>query len=227
MTHLHFQDSDEEMGDGGTSGPGPGSAAAADPPPAAMAAAAPPGTQPVCCGSARVDFNFSDPCYVFKVLAEPASGVVAASVSNNTIKIYQPSGPKLSLVVELRGHTGTVSDIALCSTSQPALLLSCSADGTAVAWDQRTGQPAERCAYHACATRDAISNVMHRLCLQMLQRQDRPSLHIAGIKHAASSCSRCRPTSTLLQLARLARSCCGTEELASSTASWTIRMPRT
>ncbi|KAG2442663.1 hypothetical protein HXX76_002746 [Chlamydomonas incerta] len=121
-------------------------AAASDAQPSTSAPAAPPGALklPQCCGSARVDFNFNDPCYVFRAVPNPASGLVAASVSNQTIKLYQPNGPQLSLVGELRGHTGTITDISFCASSSPSLLLSSSADGTVVAWDTRTGQPAER-----------------------------------------------------------------------------------
>ncbi len=146
MGHIHFEDSDNEgMGDAGPS------VAAAAPAPAIASAPTGPAGQlktPVCCGSARVDFNFNDPCYVFRALPNPATGMVAASVSNNTIKLYQNSGPQLSLVGELRGHTGRITDLAFPGPSTsggPAnLVMSSSADGTVVAWDTRTGQPAER-----------------------------------------------------------------------------------
>ncbi|KXZ56859.1 hypothetical protein GPECTOR_1g775 [Gonium pectorale] len=74
--------------------------------------------------------------------------MVAASVSNNTIKLYQPSEANLSLVSELRGHANTITDLSFCECSQPYRVLSSSTDGTLVAWDSRTGQQAERYQVH-------------------------------------------------------------------------------
>ncbi|EFJ51916.1 hypothetical protein VOLCADRAFT_86900 [Volvox carteri f. nagariensis] len=134
MGHIRFDSDDEDMG----SGQGPQ--------PSTSAPAGPPGTLklPTCCGSARVDFNFNDPCYVFRALPSPSGDLVAASVSNHAIKLYQPSGPQLSLVGELRGHTGTVTDLSFSSTSQPYAILSSSADGSLAVWDVRSMQLAER-----------------------------------------------------------------------------------
>ncbi|GFR41096.1 hypothetical protein Agub_g1740 [Astrephomene gubernaculifera] len=113
--------------------------------PSTSAPTGPPGSLrlPQCCGSARVDFNINDPCYVFHTLTNTTGDLVAASVSNNTIKLYQPSGPQLSLVGELRGHSSTITDLAFGGSSQPGIVMSSSADGTVVSWDVRTGQPTE------------------------------------------------------------------------------------
>ncbi|PNH12718.1 WD repeat domain-containing protein [Tetrabaena socialis] len=167
MGHIRFDDDADDEGMSGGAGappastsyaapaaaalPGPPSTSYAAPaavalpgPPSILAAAAGGMRLPQCCGSARVDFNFSNPCYVFRVAPNQATGLVAASVSNHTIKLYQPSGPQLSLVGELRGHTGTITDLAFCGTSQPALVMSSSADGSVAAWDVRSGQQTER-----------------------------------------------------------------------------------
>lgn len=139
MGHLHFgDDEDEDMDDS----PQP-STSAAQPP--AVASGGGPVRLPRCCGSVRVDSNFSDPSYVFRVQHSESTGVIAASVSDNTIKLYQVAGEQLAPVGELKGHTGTITDMAFDSTAgQPHSVLSSSADGTVRAWDTRTGQQAEK-----------------------------------------------------------------------------------
>ncbi|GIL42775.1 hypothetical protein Vafri_159 [Volvox africanus] len=134
MGHIRFDTNDDDMD--GMQAPQSSTSAPAGPPG--------PLKLPVCYGSARVDFNFNNPCYVFRVLPSASGDLISASVSNNTVKLYQPSGPQLSLVGELRGHTGTITDLSFCSTSQPYTVVSSSTDGTIVVWDVRSAQPVER-----------------------------------------------------------------------------------
>lgn len=146
MGHTKFDSEDEDMA--ADPAAGPSSSVPPPPPPTSMrrmadAAGGGPVRLPRCCGAARVDFNFNDPCYVFRVQHNPATGSVAASVSNNTVKLYQIAGDQLSLVGELRGHTGTITDLAYDTEGQPHMVLSSSMDGTVRSWDTRTGQQVE------------------------------------------------------------------------------------
>jgi WD40 repeat protein len=114
--------------------------------PAGMAAAA-AGTQFAhCCSRARVDYNTANPCYVFKAIRSPDSSAVAASLSNNAIKLYSCSVSGLSHVADIAAHSATISDVQFPFDSLPQALYSCSRDGHVKAWDLRSRQLAERCA---------------------------------------------------------------------------------
>lgn len=92
----------------------------------------------------RTDFDSGDQCYVFEVAATPDLISVAASLSNNKIKLYstrEASG--LSFTGSLNGHTDTVTSIAYAMADTPHALYSSSEDGTIRGWDARTGQQAE------------------------------------------------------------------------------------
>jgi WD40 repeat protein len=100
----------------------------------------------------RVDFNFSDPCYVLKLAASPASGCsgdgtqpVVAALSNNVLKAYNYGLGDLRHVVDLCGHTDRINDISLAIGATPDVVVSCSDDSTARCWDVRSPGQCERC----------------------------------------------------------------------------------
>lgn len=99
---------------------------------------------PHCCFNVRIDFNMADPAYVFKAALNPANGAVAASTSSNIIKLYSATGADLTHVGDLKGHNGTISDVAFSVPDLPHLVHSCSADGTVKGWDIRSGQQVEK-----------------------------------------------------------------------------------
>ena len=93
----------------------------------------------------KTDFDSRDQCYVFDIAASADSSSLAASLSNNTIKLYKARGSGgLSYVGELSGHTDTISQLSYAGAEAPHALYSSSADGTVSGWDCRTGQQAER-----------------------------------------------------------------------------------
>jgi WD40 repeat protein len=98
----------------------------------------------------RVDFNFSDPCYVLKLAAFPGTRFtgdctqpVLAALSNNVLKSYSYGLGDLRHVVDLCGHTDRINDIAIASTSDIAV--SCSDDSTVRCWDLKSAGQCERC----------------------------------------------------------------------------------
>jgi WD40 repeat protein len=115
-----------------------------DAPPVASTSA-PAGTQFArCCASARVDYDFKDPCYVFKVVRSHDGARLAATLSNHTIKTYSVHGEGLSHAGDVLAHAKTITDAAFPLADAPGALFSASADGSVRAWDLRSGQEAER-----------------------------------------------------------------------------------
>lgn len=98
-----------------------------------------------CCSRARVSYNDADPTYVFKALRSPDCSVVAASLSNNAIKLYSSAQAQLVHAGDIPGaHQDTISDIQFALPDVPHALYSCSRDGHVKAWDLRSKQLAER-----------------------------------------------------------------------------------
>eukprot|EP00882_Tetradesmus_deserticola_P015781 GHRQ01016816.1.p1 GENE.GHRQ01016816.1~~GHRQ01016816.1.p1 ORF type:complete len:160 (+),score=45.90 GHRQ01016816.1:753-1232(+) len=97
-----------------------------------------------CCSRARIDYNSKNPCYVFKAIISPDNSALAASLSNNAIKLYSCSVAGLSHVVDIPAHSATISDVQFPFSSLPQALYSCSRDGHVKAWDLRSRQLAER-----------------------------------------------------------------------------------
>lgn len=92
----------------------------------------------------RTDFD-SDQCYVFSVAANSDSTSVAASLSNNSIKLYSArDAAGLSFVGSLNGHSDIITSVSYAMADTPHALYSSSEDGTVRGWDARTGQQAER-----------------------------------------------------------------------------------
>ncbi|PRP77481.1 WD repeat-containing protein 89-like [Planoprotostelium fungivorum] len=75
-----------------------------------------------------------EPPYVFQ--AKSNAQCVAASTSDNVIKIFDPN--TRVLVRQLNGHTNTINEFNFASTS-PEGLFSASSDGTIRRWDMRAG----------------------------------------------------------------------------------------
>jgi len=92
---------------------------------------------PHCCNVASVGG-----AYVFRVSAT-CDGIVA-STSDHVIKAYSLSSSQLNHVCDLRGHGGSITDVAF--TVSPSMLHSSSVDGTIKGWDLRTTGQAERLA---------------------------------------------------------------------------------
>lgn len=103
-----------------------------------------------CLISVRVDFNFSDPCYVLQLASnyKPAHTdcVLAAALSNNQIKVFNNSSADLQNVCSLQGHSDRVTDVSVPLLHSPWLVLSSSEDKTIKLWDTRGIQVAEECA---------------------------------------------------------------------------------
>ena len=93
----------------------------------------------------RTDFDSGDQCYVFDVAASTNLGIVAAALSNNTVKLYntRESGG-FTYMGELKGHTDVISEISFAGDDNPHALYSSSEDGSVRGWDSRSGQQAER-----------------------------------------------------------------------------------
>lgn len=94
--------------------------------------------------------------YVFRAVANDAADAVIASTSDNIIKAYSLAASQLAHVCDLRGHAGTITDVAFAgggggggggaAPASSSLLHSSSVDGTVRGWDLRSGAQAERCA---------------------------------------------------------------------------------
>lgn len=93
----------------------------------------------------KTDFDSGDQCYVFDVAASMTVGIVAAALSNHTVKLYnaRDSGG-FTYLGELKGHTDVISEIAFAGDDNPHALYSSSEEGSVRGWDSRTGQQAER-----------------------------------------------------------------------------------
>ncbi|KAI8472326.1 MAG: WD40-repeat-containing domain protein [Monoraphidium minutum] len=112
--------------------------------PPVASTSAPAGTQFArCCSTARVDYDFGDPCYVFKVVRSHDGSRLAATLSNNTIKTYSIHGEGLSHAGDVLAHNKTITDASFPLEDAPYALYSSSADGSVRAWDSRSAQQAE------------------------------------------------------------------------------------
>lgn len=97
--------------------------------------------------SVRTDFGSKSDCYVFDVAQSQAGegGVtLAASLSNNRIKLYAARDSELAPVGDLAGHGRPITQISFALPESPAVLHSSSRDGTVRGWDTRTKQEGER-----------------------------------------------------------------------------------
>lgn len=148
-THIYFND-DEEQAAGTTAAQAQQQHAGN---PAAVAAVGAGASSPSavagpqmarCCSSARVDYNFADPCYVFKVARSPDGARLAATLSNNAIKTYSVHADSLSHAGDIQAHAKRINDASFPFQDAPQALYSCSADGTVRGFDARNGQEAER-----------------------------------------------------------------------------------
>lgn len=112
----------------------------------------------------KTDFDSGDQCYVFDVAASVTTGIVAAALSNHTVKLYnaRDSGG-FTYLGELKGHTDVISEIAFAGEDNPHALYSSSEDGSVRGWDSRTGQQAER---YRPLLAECNSTVSHALLLQ-------------------------------------------------------------
>lgn len=93
--------------------------------------------------SVRTDYSSQDQCYVFDLAAASGSNLIAASLSNNLIKLYSVQGGKVSFVRDLAKHRKAVNCLTFPFESSPHQLYSCSSDGTVLGWDARTGTTTE------------------------------------------------------------------------------------
>lgn len=94
----------------------------------------------------KTDFDTGDQCYVLHVAATADLTSVAASLSNNTIKLYSArEAGGLSFVGTFDRHTDTITSISYPLADTPHALYSSSEDGSVRGWDVRSGQQVERC----------------------------------------------------------------------------------
>lgn len=116
-----------------------------------------------CLLSVRVDFNFSDPCYVLQLASSFHSDrrecVLAAALSNNHIKVINHSLADLQTLCTLQGHSDRVTDVSIPIAHSPWLVLSSSEDKQIKLWDTRTSQVAEKCVAVARLALIYIGNV--------------------------------------------------------------------
>jgi WD40 repeat protein len=139
---LYVEESSDDEAMQATPAPAPQQAVAAPQGPIAM---------PKCCGSIKVDYS-RDPAYVFRVVCRDGGAgrleQVAASISNNLIKLYAVTGPQVTHVSNLpsaageAGHTATITGLDW-APDDPALLYSCGHDGVVRCWDTRTSKQAQ------------------------------------------------------------------------------------
>jgi len=64
-----------------------------------------------CCSQARVSYDESSPCYVFKAIRSSNGCSVAAALSSNSIKLYNCSAHALSHAGDIPAHQDTISDL--------------------------------------------------------------------------------------------------------------------
>jgi WD40 repeat protein len=74
-------------------------------------------------------------CFVFDSCINKNQQILASSLSNHLIKLYDI--PTLTILNQLEGHTNRINDIQFSNTN-PNILCSCSSDGTIRIWDIRT-----------------------------------------------------------------------------------------
>lgn len=121
-----------------------------------------------CLLSVRVDFNFSDPCYVLQLASsykpDQTECVLAAALSNNQIKILSHNAVDLQSVCSLQGHSDRVTDISVPNATSPWLVLSASEDKTIKLWDTRCSKVAEECAYAMTCLRTGPGSQSHTTC---------------------------------------------------------------
>jgi WD40 repeat protein len=88
------------------------------------------------------DYDQKDQCYVLHLAHSPATGTVAAALSNRQIKLYNLKDGGLQFTGSLSGHTGTITSAQCPLLDEPHVLQTTSADGTVREWDLRSGQAA-------------------------------------------------------------------------------------
>eukprot|EP00897_Mesotaenium_endlicherianum_P005341 jgi/Mesen1/4835/ME000243S04009 len=127
MTHIRFSDEvlDEVMDVDGADVP-------------VTESKSQPGTYPALFVQKIIQASYGktdDPDYIFDLASNGDSSVMAASVSTNSVKLYNPhTGAYMG---DCQGHTATISDIEFPDAASPNVLLSCAADGTLRVWDIR------------------------------------------------------------------------------------------
>ncbi|KAL4532576.1 hypothetical protein Ndes2437B_g02972 [Nannochloris sp. 'desiccata'] len=88
------------------------------------------------------DYDQKDQCYVLHLAHSPATGMVAAALSNRQIKLFNLNDGGLQFTGSISGHTGTITSAQCPLEDEPYLLQTTSADGSVREWDLRTGQAA-------------------------------------------------------------------------------------
>lgn len=144
-----------------------------------------------CCSRARVDYNMSDPCYVFKAIRNLDCSIAAASISNNSIKLYSCSASGLSHAADLQAHRDTITDVQFPLPAVSQALYSCSRDGCIKGWDLRSRQQAERYDTY----RRALASP---LCIEAILESS-----FGFLDHAQSQLTRLSIACTLLLTLRL------------------------
>ena len=165
----------------------------------------------------KTDFDSGDQCYVFNVAASTTTGIVAAALSNHTVKLYnaRDSGG-FTYLGELKGHTDVISEISFARDDNPHALYSSSEDGSVRGWDSRTGQQAERYRSLACRGKGPAK--------ALVQQLSRNSAAVLQLEPANSSVSASWETTWLL--GQTVKFSSGTGAQGSSVVPSLIRMLR-
>jgi WD40 repeat protein len=103
--------------------------------------------------SLRVDFNFSEPCFVLKLasnnegeLDRSAGGTAVAALSNHAIKVFSSTPTDLRHVSDFKGHADRINDVSFPQGKESSIVVSSSSDSTVRCWDCRSPGACERCA---------------------------------------------------------------------------------
>lgn len=90
----------------------------------------------------------ADQCYVFEFATSPGGQLLAASLSNRTVKLYQQREGGLTQVGQVPAkqsdsHWETITHIEFPFVESPHTMFSSSSDGYVVNWDARVGTAAQ------------------------------------------------------------------------------------
>jgi hypothetical protein len=107
-----------------------------------------PSLQLHCSATVKIDFDTSNPCYVLSLAYNPLHKLVAASLSNKTVKMYSQTPTNLTYMATFTGFGARITSVLFPSSlvqqqqQEPLLYTSCE-DGILRTWDTRSNQLAE------------------------------------------------------------------------------------
>ena len=106
--------------------------------------------------SLRVDFNFTNPCFVLKLASNHSQeadsgggGIAVAALSNHAIKVFSNTPTDLRHVADLTGHADRINDVSMPLGPGSSIVVSSSDDSTVRCWDCRAPGACERSVLHS------------------------------------------------------------------------------